>query len=159
MDISPLRRFLEGIFPKLGDSGQVGERPERSDFVEEGLPAEDERAFEDAFVPVWTSPEGDIMHARWKGKNAVVWWPYKEGTEVVEVLKIEMEGILCEKGPALYEFFTPALLQFVMPDEFDRPGLRTDGKRLRVTVLGYQIVSAAFVPGELEQPQQQKGIA
>lgn len=153
MDGNPLLRFLDGIFTKLSGSSQGGEKRDGSAFLtEDGLPPDDQPLEEDEFAPVWTSPEGEIMHARWKGKNAAVWWPFKEGTETVVIQKIDVEGVLCQTGEALYEFFTPALLQFVTPDDFERAARLASPSRLRVTVLGYQIISAGFVPVEQAQP-------
>jgi hypothetical protein len=153
MDSNPLLRFFDGIVAKLGAVGHADEKHDGSTFLTEDGPApEDEPDFEDEAVPVWTSPEGEIMHARWKGKNAEVWWPLKEGTETVDIQKIDVEGVLCQGGEALYEFFTPALLQFVSPEDFENAARLTAPSRLRVTVLGYQIVSAGFVPAEQAPP-------
>ena len=158
MDSSPLLRFLGGIFTKLGAAGHADEKHGGSAFLAEDEPPPDEEpVLEDEFMPAWTSPEGEIMHARWKGKNAVVWWPLKEGTETVDIRKIDVEGVLCQGGEALYEFFTPALMQFVAPDDLERAVRLDSARRLKVTVVGYQIVSVALVPVEQEQPE--KGIA
>ena len=157
MDGNPGRRIMTGVLKMFGRAGAFGEKQDRSAFLaQEPLPQE--QASEEFSVPIWTSPEGEIMHARWKGPNAVVWWPLKEHLKVTAVRKVDAEAVLCESGGSFYQFWTPALLQFLKPEELERAGRMKDlANRLRVKVAGYQIVAADLVPRE--QARAKKGIA
>lgn len=109
----------------------------------------------------WTTPDGSPMHARWKGLNAVVWWPLKDQELAVSVESFEKNSVTCRSGQAEYNFWRLELEKFVSHAELTESKMskREAGSpgSLHVNVRDYKIVGAELV--HERERERKKGIA
>ena len=140
-------RFL-GTFGKVTDpfrrliSGSPNGTPDRSAARED----DDSDVSVRKKPPEWLSMDGHVMHGRWKGYNAAIWYPLKEKEILATVDAIEEFRVVCRDDKAMYEFLLPELERFVSPNDLEQARIwKQRGARLRVHISSYHIVEASVV--------------
>ncbi len=130
---SPFRRLLGGA----SDAGAGRSGDEGGDEAEVSLRKK---------PPEWLSIDGEVMHGRWKGYNAAIWYPLKEKEILATIDSIEEFRVVCRDEKAMYEFLVPELERFVSASNLEYAHLwRQRGVKLRVHISAYHIVEAALV--------------
>ena len=128
----PFRRFLGG--PSADGSVGSGDEGEAEVSVRKK-------------GPEWLSMDGEVMHGRWKGHNAAIWYPLKEKEILATIDTIEEFRLVCRDDKAMYELLVAELERFVSPTDLEY--VRTwkqRGARLRVHISAYHIVEAGIIP-------------